>query len=86
VTHTVTAGTLTVSGSGQLNSGSYAGAISNSGTFNYSSSADQVFTANVSKAGALSGAGTYTFSGSGTVTLTGDEHSRVPLMLHSPSL
>ena len=37
----INAGTLKISGSGQLGSGSYAGAISNSGVFEYNSSATQ---------------------------------------------
>jgi len=55
---TISAGTLALSGSGTLGSGSYAGDISNSGTFKYNSSADQE----------LSG----TISGSGTVNMVHD--------------
>jgi autotransporter-associated beta strand protein len=61
---TISAGTLTIGGSGQLNSGSYAGNISNSGTLNYGSSADQTLSGIISQPGAL------TVSGSGTLTLS----------------
>ena len=61
----ITGGTLELSGSGSLGSGSYAGAISNAGAFIHSSSATQTFS------GAFSGAGSITKSGSGTLTLTG---------------
>jgi autotransporter-associated beta strand protein len=62
---TISGGTLSVIGSGQLNSGSYAGNISDSGAFIYNSSQPQTLSGNIT------GSGTVTFSGSGTVTLSG---------------
>jgi fibronectin-binding autotransporter adhesin len=50
---TITAGTLQISGTGVLGSGSYAGTISNAGTLEYSSSANQTFSGIVSGTGAL---------------------------------
>lgn len=50
----ITGGTVVVGGSGSLGSGNYTGAISNAGTFKYSSSVDQIL------GGILSGAGTLT--------------------------
>jgi fibronectin-binding autotransporter adhesin len=61
---TISGGTLQISSSGNLGSGSYAGAISNSGTFQYSSSATQTLS------GVISGAGTFTKDTSTTSTLT----------------
>ncbi|MFM8015971.1 MAG: beta strand repeat-containing protein, partial [Actinomycetota bacterium] len=62
---TISAGTVSVSSTGSLNSGTYAGAISNAGTFSYASSTDQTLT------GELSGAGTFAKSGASTLTLDG---------------
>jgi fibronectin-binding autotransporter adhesin len=64
-TTTISAGTLNISGSGSLGSGTYAGAISNSGTFTYASSAAQTLS------GVISGSGALTKSGSSTLTLSG---------------
>ena len=52
---TITAGTLQISGSGKLNNGNYAGAISvaTSSTLRYSSSAAQTFSGNITGLGAL---------------------------------
>ena len=67
---TINAGTLTIGGSGQLNSGIYAGLITNNGTFNYNSSAAQTNSGVISGTGALvqRGAGTLTLSGANTYT------------------
>ncbi len=56
---------ITISGAGQLGSGSYAGTISmTGGTFTYGSSATQTLS------GTISGTGALTNSGAGTLTLT----------------
>jgi autotransporter-associated beta strand protein len=62
---TISAGTLTIGGAGQLNSGNYAGAIANSGTFIYNSTAAQTLS------GGISGSGALTQKGGGTLTLVG---------------
>ncbi len=64
-TTTVSAGTLNIGGSGSLGSGTYAGNISNSGTFTYASSTAQTLS------GVISGSGELTKSGSSTLTLSG---------------
>jgi autotransporter-associated beta strand protein len=56
--------TLTIAGAGSLNNGSYAGAITDNGTFIYNSSAAQTLS------GTITGTGTLTQQGSGTLTLT----------------
>ena len=65
---TVSAGTLTIGGSGVLGSGAYTGALSvaPAATFNFSSSTDQSFS------NLAAGTGTINFNGSGTVTLPGN--------------
>ncbi|MFM8508176.1 MAG: beta strand repeat-containing protein, partial [Actinomycetota bacterium] len=63
-TTTISAGTLTVSGSGSLNSGSYSGLIVNGGSLVYSSSATQTLS------GAISGSGALTKNTSDTSVLT----------------
>ena len=50
---TISAGTVQISGSGQLGSGNYAGSIANNATLEYSSSANQSLTGVISGAGAL---------------------------------
>jgi len=65
---TISAGTLALSGSGTLGSGSYAGNISNSGTFKYNSPEDQALSGTISGAGTLSmvhDSSTLTLSGAG---------------------
>ena len=61
---TISAGTLTIDGSGTLEGGDYDGAISNSGTFIYSSTTDQTL------AGVISGTGVLTKEENSTLTLT----------------
>jgi autotransporter-associated beta strand protein len=61
---TISAGTLTIGGAGQLGGGSYAANIINSGAFVYGSSAGQLLS------GVISGSGTLSMSGSGTLTLS----------------
>ena len=60
----ITAGTLEVGGSGQLNSGTYAGTIANAGTLAISTSANQTLS------GVVSGAGSLLKSGVGELTLS----------------
>ena len=62
-TTTISVGTLKVSG--QLGSGTYSGNISNSGTFEYSSSSDQTIS------GVISGSGNLVKDGSGELILSG---------------
>ena len=61
---TISAGTLTIDGHGTLEGGNYDGAISNSGTFIYSSTTDQTL------AGVISGTGVLTKEENSTLTLT----------------
>ncbi|NCW74658.1 MAG: hypothetical protein EBW06_08775, partial [Gammaproteobacteria bacterium] len=62
---TISAGTLTIDGTGVLESGNYDGTIANSGTFIYSSTTDQTL------AGVISGTGALTKQENSTLTLTG---------------
>jgi autotransporter-associated beta strand protein len=66
----INAGTVEIGGAGRLQSGSYAGAITNNGTFNYNSSAAQTLSGVISGNGALvkSNASTLTLSGANTYT------------------
>ena len=65
-TVTINAGTLEVGGAGRLQSGSYAGAISNNGTYKHNSSANQTIS------GVISGTGAVVKDNSSTLTLSGD--------------
>ncbi len=76
---TISLGTLRLAGAGSLGAGSYAGAIANSGTFQYSSSAAQMLTGVISGTGevvkdtangvlTLGGAAANTYSGLTTVS------------------
>ena len=60
----ISSGTLAVTGSGQLNSGTYANTITNTGILNYNSSANQTLS------GVISGSGGLVVNNSGTLTLT----------------
>jgi autotransporter-associated beta strand protein len=59
----ISGGTLTIGGAGQLNSGNYAGAITNNSTLNYASTANQTL------GGIISGTGNLVKAGSGILTL-----------------
>jgi len=61
---TITAGTLEIGGAGQLNSGTYAGAIANAGTLKVKSTAAQTFS------GVISGAGTLVKENTGVLSLS----------------
>jgi autotransporter-associated beta strand protein len=61
----IAAGRLTLSGNGVLNSGNYAGAITNDGEFILGSNAAQILSS------VIGGTGSLTKLGSGTLTLTG---------------
>ena len=63
---TISSGTLTIGSGGSLGSRSYAGRITNSDSFVYSSSINQTLS------GTISGSGTLTQSGSGSLTLSGN--------------
>jgi autotransporter-associated beta strand protein len=67
---TISSGTLTVNGSGQLNNGAYAASIINNGTLNYNSSAAQTLSGVISGSGQLvkNNAGTLTLSAASTFT------------------
>ncbi len=70
-TTAVSVGTLQISGAGQLGSGSYAAAINNNATLQFSSSATQAFTGAITGTGSLIkdvGTGTLTLSGTSTTT------------------
>ena len=64
-TTTISVGTLTIGGAGQLNNGSYAGPITNNAILNYNSSAAQTLS------GIISGTGALNYLGAGTLTLSG---------------
>ena len=68
---TISAGTLTLSGSGNLGNGSYAGAIANSGTFKFDTSANLISTGVISGSGNVLVTGTGTYEPKATNTYTG---------------
>ena len=68
----ISAGTLTIGGAGQLNSGSYAANISNSGAFVYNSTAAQTLSGVISGPGALIQNGPSVLVLSGPNTFTGN--------------
>ncbi|MDC0356959.1 filamentous hemagglutinin N-terminal domain-containing protein [Pelagibacteraceae bacterium] len=68
---TISAGTLTLSGSGNLGAGSYAGAIVNSGTFKFDTSANLISTGVISGSGNVLVTGTGTYEPKATNTYTG---------------
>ena len=68
----ITGGTLSITGAGQLGSGTYAGAIANSATLTFATSADQTLSGVISGTGALTKSSTGTLTLSGTNTYTGN--------------
>ncbi|HAR67213.1 MAG TPA: autotransporter domain-containing protein, partial [Lentisphaeria bacterium] len=62
------AGTLEIGGTGTLQSGSYAGAIANTGTLHYNSSTDQELS------GLISGSGALLKESASTLTLSGNNN------------
>jgi filamentous hemagglutinin family protein len=68
---TISAGTLTLSGSGNLGAGSYAGAIANSGVFKFDTSANLISTGVISGSGNVLVTGTGTYEPKATNTYTG---------------
>jgi fibronectin-binding autotransporter adhesin len=68
---TISAGTLTLSGSGNLGNGSYAGAIANSGVFKFDTSANLISTGVISGSGVVNVSGTGIFEPTATNTYTG---------------
>ncbi len=80
----INSGTLQISGSGSLGSGSYAGTISDLGALIYSSSASQTLS------GAITGTGSLTMSGIGTGTLslsnTGNNYIRALMTVNAGTL
>jgi len=76
----ITAGTLAIGGSGDLGSGSYAGNISDAGSFIYESSVNQ------SLSGSITGAGALAMSGAGTLTLTGSNSNSGVTTVNSGTL
>ena len=68
---TISAGTLTLSGSGNLGAGSYAGAIANSGTFKFDTSANLISTGVISGSGVVNVSGAGIFEPTATNTYTG---------------
>ena len=68
---TIGAGTLSVTGAGQLGSGTYAGAIANSATLTFATSADQTLSGVISGTGALNKSSTGTLTLSNTNTYNG---------------
>jgi autotransporter-associated beta strand protein len=100
-TTTINAGTMNVSGAGQLNNGIYAGNIVNNGVFTWSSSANQTINGSVGGAGTLNltptSAGTLTINGAvtggnmtigggGTVALNGGVTGIVLLSVQNATL
>ena len=73
-------GTLTIGASGLLNAGSYAGAISNSGSFIFNSTGSQTLS------GAISGTGSLVKNGAGVLTLTGPNSYTGNLTINSGTL
>jgi autotransporter-associated beta strand protein len=76
----INAGTLAISGAGQLGGGSYAAAITNNGALNFNSSAAQTLS------GALTGGGSLTKAGSNTLNLNGANAYTGPTTIASGTL
>ena len=76
----VGSGTLTIATGGSLgSSGTYSGAITTGGVFNYASSGNQTLS------GAISGAGALLMNGAGALTLSGS-NGAVPISINSGTL
>ena len=69
---TINAGTLLISGSGSLGSGSYAGAITNDGTLEFATTANQTLSGGLSGSGDLVKGGGNQLTIAGAFSMTGD--------------
>ena len=77
---TISSGTLSISGAGNLGNGVYSGNLAINGALNYVSSVNQTF------AGALSGSGSLTNGGTATLTLSGANNFSGGLVMNGGKL